>query len=303
MPASRCNNLDCLLAPVRRRIEQQVLALSGVGLGTVDFTQPAGDPGLYGPDSIIWRVHGDFTSMLCGGISALLLQMLHPSALAGVWDHSDFRSDMLGRLRRTAQFISVTSFGPTAAAERLIARVRHIHLQVQGVNPLGAAYRASSPDLLTWVHVAEARSFLAAHLRFRNPRLSGAEQDDYYRQAMKVAYALGAREVPASRAAVEAYLQAMRPQLVCDDRTREVTRLLLNAPMPSRLAQPAGWLLMRAGIDLLPDWARAQLNLERPPLRCVLVTPAVHSLARVLRWSVRNGAWHRAMRRMGRPVA
>lgn len=96
-----------------------------------------------------------------------------------MWDHSDFRSDMLGRLRRTAQFISVTSFGP--AAERLIARVRHIHLQVQGVNPSGAAYRASDPDLLTWVHVAESRSFLAAHLRFRNPRLSGAEQDDYYR--------------------------------------------------------------------------------------------------------------------------
>ncbi|MBT9433377.1 DUF2236 domain-containing protein [Candidatus Sodalis endolongispinus] len=291
------------MAPVRRRIEQQVLGLSGVGLGTVDFTQPAGDPGLYGPDSIIWRVHGDFTSMLCGGISALLLQMLHPSALEGVWNHSDFRSDMLGRLRRTAQFISVTSFGPTAAAERLIARVRYIHLQVQGVNPLGAAYQASSPDLLTWVHVSEARSFLAAHLRFRNPRLSGAEQDDYYRQAMKVACALCARNVPASRAAVEAYLQAMRPHLLCDDRTREVTRLLLNAPMPSRLAQPAGWLLMRAGIDLLPDWASAQLNLERPALRRVLVTPAVHSLAHVLRWSVRNGAWHRAMRRMGRPEA
>ncbi|AHF77729.1 Signal transduction sensory kinase [Sodalis praecaptivus] len=292
--------MDRLLEPVRRRIEQQVLGLSGVGLGTVDFTQPANDPGLYGPESIIWRVHGDFTSMLCGGISALLLQMLHPSALAGVWDHSHFRSDMLGRLRRTAQFISVTSFGPTAAAERLIARVRQIHWQVNGVDPSGNAYRASDPALLTWVHVAEARSFLAAHLRFRNPRLSGADQDAYYRQAMKVAWALGARDVPASRAEVEAYLQAMRPRLVCDDRTREVTRLLLHAPMPSRLAQPAGWLLMRAGIDLLPDWAIDQLHLDGPALRRVLVTPAVHYLARVLRWSVRNGAWHRAMRRMGR---
>lgn len=278
MPALRCNKADRLLEPVRRRIEQQVLGLSGVGLGTVDFTQPANDPGLYGPESIIWRVHGDFTSMLCGGISALLLQMLHPSA----------------------QFISVTSFGPTAAAERLIARVRQIHWQVNSVDPSGTAYRASDPALLTWVHVAEARSFLAAHLRFRNPRLSGADQDAYYRQAMKVAWALGARDVPASRAEVEAYLQAMRPRLVCDDRTREVTRLLLHAPMPSRLAQPAGWLLMRAGIDLLPDWAIDQLHLDGPALRRVMVTPAVHSLARVLRWLVRNGAGHRAMHRMGR---
>ncbi|OJH82637.1 hypothetical protein ASJ78_04071 [Serratia marcescens] len=99
---------------VRAAIEKQVLSLTGLALGGVDFENPPGDPGLFGPQSVIWQVHRDFTPMLCGGVSALLLQMLHPLALAGVWDHSNFRDDMIGRLRRTSQFVSVTTFGPTA---------------------------------------------------------------------------------------------------------------------------------------------------------------------------------------------
>ncbi len=95
-----------------------------MALKEIDFERPKGEPGLFGPQSAIWQVHGDFTSMLCGGISALLLQMLHPLALAGVWDHSRFREDILGRLRRTSQFISATTFATTPDAERLIAKVQ-----------------------------------------------------------------------------------------------------------------------------------------------------------------------------------
>ncbi len=111
--------------------------------------------------------------MLCGGISALLLQMLHPSALAGVWDYSNFRQDML---RRTSQFIAVTTFGNRHDANLLIERVRNIHLRVSGVDNYGQPYAASDPHLLTWVHVAETSAFLASHLRFKNPQLSLAEQ-------------------------------------------------------------------------------------------------------------------------------
>ena len=109
---------------IRRMIEAQVLGLTGMALKEIDFERPKGEPGLFGPQSAIWQVHGDFTSMLCGGISALLLQMLHPLALAGVWDHSRFREDILGRLRRTSQFISATTFATTPDAERLIAKVQ-----------------------------------------------------------------------------------------------------------------------------------------------------------------------------------
>ncbi|WP_407315005.1 oxygenase MpaB family protein [Pseudomonas sp. nanlin1] len=284
---------------IRRRIETQVLSLTGLSLGQLDLEHPRGDPGLFGPDSVSWQVHGDFTSMLIGGISALMMQALHPLALAGVWDHSNFRHDMLGRLRRTGQFISGTTFGSTHDADWLIDKVRRIHLQVSGHSEDGRPYAASDPQLLTWVHVAEVSHFLAAHLRYRNPHLSGQEQDTYYREIARVAHALGAVDVPQSRAEVSAYLTRIRPQLVCDHRSREVLRLLLNAPAPSRLAKPFGHLMMQAGIDLLPDWASDQLGLHQPHWQRQATRAGIHALAPVLRWAVRDGSLHRARRRMG----
>ncbi|TNB96534.1 DUF2236 domain-containing protein [Pseudomonas jessenii] len=284
---------------IRSRIEQQLMSLTGLSLGQLDLENPKGDPGLFGPDSISWQVHGDFSSMLIGGISALLLQALHPLALAGVWDHSNFRQDMLGRLRRTSQFVSGTTFGSRRDAEWLIDKVRAIHLQVVGTAPDGRPYAASDPDLLTWVHVAEVSNFLTAHLRYRNPQLSAADQDRYYAEIAVVAERLGARHVPKSRQAVADYLQCMRPQLLCDDRSREVLRLLLDAPAPSVLARPFGDLMMKAGIDLLPDWASAMFGIRQNPLQRQLIRASVKRSAPMLRWAMRNGSVQRAQRRMG----
>ncbi|OOV94202.1 oxygenase MpaB family protein [Pseudomonas sp. MF4836] len=284
---------------IRSRIENQVMSLSGLSLGKLDLENPKGDPGLFGPDSVSWQVHGDFSSMLIGGISALLMQALHPLALAGVWDHSNFRQDMLGRLRRTGQFISGTTFGSRQDAEWLIDKVRTIHLQVVGTAPDGRPYAASDPDLLTWVHVAEVSSFLAAHLRYRNPNLSPADQDRYYAEIALVAERLGARDIPRSRREVGDYLARMQQQLLCDERSREVLRLLLAAPAPSRLAKPFGALMMKAGIDLLPDWASAMLDVSQNPLQRQLIRASVNRSAPMLRWAVRNGSVQRAKRRMG----
>ncbi|MNN20460.1 hypothetical protein D3C81_1337410 [compost metagenome] len=224
---------------------------------------------------------------------------MHPLALAGVWDHSNFRQDMLGRLRRTGQFISGTTFGSTQDANWLIDKVRTIHQQVVGKAEDGRPYAASDPDLLTWVHVAEVSSFLAAHLRYRNPCLSLADQDAYYAEIALVAERLGARDVPRSRQAIADYLQQMRPQLVCDHRSREVVQVLIDAPAPSRLTKPFGTLMMQAGIDLLPGWASEQLELTQHPLHRRLVRLGVANTAPVLRWAVRDGSVHRARRRMG----
>jgi len=284
---------------IRSRIENQLMSLTGLSLGQLDLENPKGDPGLFGPDSISWQVHGDFSSMLIGGISALLLQALHPLALAGVWDHSNFRQDMLGRLRRTSQFVSGTTFGSRRDAEWLIDKVRPIHLQVVGTAPDGRPYAASDPDLLTWVHVAEVSHFLAAHLRYRNPHLSAADQDRYYTEIAVVAERLGARDVPKSRQAVADYLQRMRPQLLCDERSREVLRLLLDAPAPSVLARPFGDLMMKAGIDLLPEWASAMFGIRQNPLQRQLIRASVKRSAPMLRWAMRNGSVQRAKRRMG----
>jgi uncharacterized protein (DUF2236 family) len=284
---------------IRSRIETQVMSLTGLSLGQLDLENPKGDPGLFGPQAICWKVHADFSSMLIGGISALMLQALHPLALAGVWDHSTFRQDMLGRLRRTGQFIAGTTFGSTQDANWLINKVRTIHLQITGTAPDGRPYAASDPDLLTWVHVGEVSSFLGAYLRYRNPKLSATDQDRYYAEVATIAERLGARDVPRSRQAISAYLEQMRPRLLCDERSQEVLRLLLNAPAPSRLAKPFGAIMMQAGIDLLPVWASAMFGVNQNPLQRSLIRASVNRSAPLLRWAMRDGSVHRAHRRMG----
>ena len=287
---------------IRRRIESQIIGLTGLALGQLDFENPKGDPGLFGPDSVTWKIHGDFTTMMIGGISALLLQMLHPLALSGVWDHSNFRADMLGRLRRTGQFISGTTYGTRKDADWLIDKVRTIHLQVAGTAPDGRPYAASDPALLTWVHVAEVSCFLKSHLRYLNPHLSGEDQDRYYAEIALVAERLGASNVPKSRQEVADYLEAMRPQLFCDERSLEVVRILFAAPAPSAVAKPFGILMMQAGIDLMPEWASAMLGLHQRSWQRRVVRDLVWRVAPLLRWAMRNGAVHRARRRMGLPT-
>ncbi|WP_137888305.1 oxygenase MpaB family protein [Pseudomonas sp. 2FE] len=286
---------------LRHRIESQVLSLTGLALGQIDFEKPQGDPGLFGPEAICWQVHGDFTSMLIGGIGALMLQALHPLVLAGVWDHSNFRADLLGRLRRTGQFVSGTTYGSTQDANWLIDKVRNIHLHVTGTAADGRPYAASDPALLTWVHVAEVSSFLAAHLRYRNPQLSGADQDAYYAETALIAERLGAQAVPRSRQEIADYLERIRPQLLCDQRSEEILRVLFNAPAPSALAKPIGALMLHAGIDLLPAWAAQMLDLRLSPLQRRLIRSGVRYTAPLLRWAVRNGSMHRARRRLGLP--
>jgi uncharacterized protein (DUF2236 family) len=284
---------------IRTRIETQVMSMTGLALGQLDMENPKGDPGLFGPQAVCWQVHGDFPSMLIGGICALMLQMLHPRVLAGVWDHSNFREDMLGRLRRTGQFISGTTFGSTHDANWLIEKVRSIHSQINGTALDGSEYAADDPELLTWVHVAEVSSFMAAHLRYLNPALSLEDQDRYYAETALVAERLGAQQVPRSAQDVARYLDNMRPQLRCDARTREVLRILQGAPAPSRMAKPMGNLMMRAGIDLLPVWASGLFDIQMGNFKRKMVRAGVNRTAPVLRWAVRNASVHRARRRMG----
>ncbi|MDE2487392.1 MAG: DUF2236 domain-containing protein, partial [Alphaproteobacteria bacterium] len=221
------------MSPLRSVITTQVLRLVGRREGDTPFLESTKDAGFFGPDSASWRVHGDFTSMLIGGEAALLLQMLHPRALAGVWDHSNFREDMAGRLRGTARFVAGTTYGSTDEALALIAHVHRIHDRVHGSLPDGTPYSANDPELLTWVHVAEVKSFLDAYLRYRDPHFPAADQDRYFAETAIIARKMGATEVPTSRAAVETYLSALRPELLYDHRTRDVAAALLGQKAPN----------------------------------------------------------------------
>jgi uncharacterized protein (DUF2236 family) len=242
---------------------------------------------LFPPDSVAWRVHGDVTSMLVGGVAALLLQMLHPAVLAGVWDHSGFRDDMQGRLRRTARFIAVTTYGAPDDAAALLDRVRRIHDHIGGTLPDGTPYRANDPELLAWVHVSEVLSFLDGWIRYGEPGMSRGDQDRYVAEMARIAEPLGVDPIPRSRAEAEAIQRAMRPQLRVDARTRDVAEVLLRQPAPSIAARPFQAITLQAAIDLLPGWARAMHGLEQPGVGVPLLRAGTFGVASTLRWAFR----------------
>ncbi|WP_457312969.1 oxygenase MpaB family protein [Sphingomonas sp. UYAg733] len=272
--------------PVRAIVERQIDSLVGPSPNDSQFDLSTGDDGLFGPGSVAWDVHGDFATMMVGGVAALLLQMLHPGALAGVWDHSDFRRDMRGRLRRTARFVGGTTYASTEQAEAMIDRVRRIHDRVAGTLPDGTPYSATDPVLLTWVHVAESASFLAAYRRYRDPIMTVARQDRYFAEVAVVARRLGATDIPETSAAVDAYLEAMRPQLRADERTRTIARALFNPPADTLAMKPMQSLTMAAGIDLLPPWAVAMHGLTQSRPHRHLVRAGAASIGMALRWAL-----------------
>ncbi|MBL4717707.1 MAG: DUF2236 domain-containing protein [Erythrobacter sp.] len=248
---------------------------------------PPSDEALFARDTPIRMVHADIVAMMVGGIRGLLLQMLHPHALQGVLDHSNFRSDMHGRLRRTARFIAVTTFGHRDDAQAAIDRVNRIHGAVGGTLPDGSPYSASDPRVLAWVHVAEATSFLAAYLRHVRPDMPGAEQDEYYRQFAVIALALGADPVPTNRAEAEAIFRELRSDLAASPAAREVADLVLS--QRPKGAPPAVQTLLGAeAVALLPPFARSMLGLERPGLAAIPARAATWGMGKTLRWAFRQ---------------
>ena len=239
---------------------------------------------LFPPDSVAWKVNGDVTTMMIGGVSGLLLQMLHPAVLAGVWDHSDFRADMHGRLRRTAKFIAVTTYDHAEAGQAAIAKVNRIHAKLRGVLPDGTPYRVSDPALLAWVHVTETISFLDAWMRYAEPRMPLAEQDAYFAETARIGEALHADPVPRTRAEAEALIRSFRPKLRADARTHEVAAMVMRQTLGMPAVDLAAGVIMQAGMDLLPDWARSMHRQPRA-LPAPLVRGGALSTARILRWA------------------
>src|SRR5215471_14616516 len=177
----------------------------------------SGDAGIFGPDSVAWRIHAD-PVMLVGGLRALLVQALEPRAMAAVDQHSAFREDPWGRLERTTQFVMATTYGDTAAAEAAAARVRAVHRRIHGVDPVtGAAYSASDPDLLLWIHAVEVDSFVIAYRAFAG-RLSDEDADRYVAEMARVAelVELPPGMAPQNMGELREYLDSMEGLQVTD---------------------------------------------------------------------------------------
>ena len=271
---------------IRRRLVGKV---RGVLNDVAGGQQPVAlsDKALFERDSPIRMVHAGVVSMMVGGIRSLLLQMLHPHALQGVLDHSDFRADMHGRLRRTARFIAVTTFAHRDEAMAAIARVNRIHSKVSGTLPGGTPYSAKDPRTLAWVHVAEATSFLEAYLAYVRPAMPAGEQDEYFRQFAVIARILGADPVPETRAQAEALVAELRGDLATSEAAREVARLVLTQ-RPEGAPRAVQRTLTAAAVDLLPPYARTMLGLQRPVVGALPARVATRTMSETLRWAFRQ---------------
>lgn len=288
-------------APIRARLRQWVIdAFPREDTGGDDFDTPAGDAGLFGPDSVTWRIHADFAGMLSGGLCALMLQTLHPRALAGVLDHSNFREDLVGRLRRTTAFVAGTTYAPSGPAQAQIDRVRRIHARVVGTDADGRPYRADDPELLTWVHVTEAYGFLEGFRRYHQAVLPPRVADRYYDEVRRIAEALGAREVPRSEREVEAWFRRVYPELRHTERTRTVLEVLSKMRLPVPVAGLSRDVFLGAGAALLPDWA-SELLRHTPAQRVQhrLAATTMKGLAMLFRASLTDSVAVRSCHRVG----
>ncbi|MFV0407601.1 MAG: oxygenase MpaB family protein [Propioniciclava sp.] len=246
-----------------------------------------GKPGerWFGPEDPIWQIHQD-ASMFVGGIAALLLQALHPLAMAGVAGHSGYRTDPWGRLRRTADYIAVTTYGTVPDATAVIAHINQVHHRVRGKDTRRRSYRASDPHLLRWVHAAEVWSFLQAYQAYGSSRLSAAEADRYVAQAAVPARLLGVIDPPESAGALEQVLASYRPELEAGPDAVETVRFLVRTPPLPWPARPGYWLLVAGALAVLPDDARALLRLRLPGPTPAAATVLGRTATAAVRWGL-----------------
>jgi uncharacterized protein (DUF2236 family) len=227
------------------------------------IARPAGAPGWFGPDSAAWQVHGSVSTFL-GGIRALLLQAVHPLALAGIEGHSSYRDDPFGRLHRTGAFIAATTFGSVALAESTVSGISRLHERVRGVAPDGRPYAATDPALLTWVHIALVDSMLEAYLRFGT---AGLAPDRYVADMAVVGAAMGVPDPPTTRAELEEAFATAQPDLSGGPQVRDVRGFVLRPPL-SPAARTGYTVLARAAEDSLQPWARDLLGSpQRSPVQ------------------------------------
>ena len=233
----------------------------------------------------MWAVHSD-VAMLVGGLRALLLQTLHPPTLAGVTQHSTYRTDPLGRLQRTGAFVGTTTFGSRTEADEAVAVVRAVHEHIVGTTRDGTPYAATDPHLLAWVHCTEADSFLRARMRYGAEPLGSGVADRYVAEIGEIGAELGVIDPPQNRQQLRERLQDYRPELAASADTHETVRFLAFPPLALAARAPYG-IVFAAAASMLPGFARRQLRLPVLPLTEPLaIRPAATVLLRTIGWAL-----------------
>jgi uncharacterized protein (DUF2236 family) len=234
--------------------------LGDAGAHGNDFALPLREAALVPADSVSWRILKNPVALYVGGTAAVILELAQPLVRAGVWQHSSFRSSPLKRMRRTGLAAMISVYGARSIAEPMIARVVRMHASVRGTTPAGIPYHANDQRLLTWVHATAAFGFAEAYHRYVET-LSQAEFDEFYSEGAPVSRLYGVMQAPQSRVEMKALFESMRPQMEPSPiifEFLEIMRETKTFPAPLRWIQP---ILLRAAVDLVPDWLRECLGL------------------------------------------
>ena len=260
-------NIQSILKPLAfEAIGRGLQNITGASSSLDAFKTPVGDPGLFGPQSVVWKVHADFSAMMVGGLSSLMIQALHPRALAAVWDHSNFRQQLKSRLGRTALFVASTTYGSLAMATQSIARVNAIHAKIEGTDQQGQPYKANEPDLLRWVHLIETMSFLNAYQHLAIRPLCLADCNCYVVEMNKVGQMLGATHLPNTLHELQQAIEQYESVLTFDQRTRETLQSIENYSV-GFTEKTFFHLILKSSFDIVPHWLLQKL--QRTPEGCL----------------------------------
>jgi uncharacterized protein (DUF2236 family) len=273
----------------RNRIVRDIEAAGGRHDEPEIYAEPLGDAGLAGgPGSISWEINGDFASLVLGGTAAILMEVLHPSVMHGVFTQSSYRTDPLRRARNTLGYVLRTTFGSTPAATAVIERVKAIHARVNGTREDGVEYRALDPELIAWVHTCIPWAVMTAFERTRRP-LARDEKDRYLREQALIGRLGGADRVPETVDELEEYVERMRPLMAMNSQTTEFLGFIEGrvdqAPVGAQ-ERVDRWVAVRASMGLMPEWARRMTGTYLPEsLQRMFFAPMDRLKARIIRWT------------------
>lgn len=273
----------------RQRIVRDIEEAGGRHDEPEIYAGEPGDPGLAGgPDSLSWEIHGDLATLVVAGTAAILMELLHPSVMAGVHEHSSFRSDPLRRARNSLGYVLRTTFGSTPGATRVVESVKRAHSFVHGTRPDGVAYRALDPELIAWVHTSIPWAVMTAYDRYARP-LTRDEQDRYLREQAVIGRMGGAEWVPESVAELDAYVERMRPLLCRSEPLQDFLDFVARGSdaFPLRRGERIDrWIGVRASMDLLPAWAQRLTGTDAPDLlRRLVLRPSDRLKSALVRWA------------------
>ena len=279
MAAEQLTPIEGIRRELQRTVAEYITGTRETGGG-----RPASDDSWFGPDSMTWLVHSDWSNLI-GGVASLLTQTLFPPAMAGVADHSNYAEDPFGRLHRTADFIGTTTFRSAEEAEQMVKAIRKVHDRVTGVTPAGVPYEANDPHNLAWEHCTEVDGFMRGYRRYGAAPINDAEADQYVAEMARVGVALGVVDAPRSVAELDDRLRSYLPDLGYGKQAREAVRFLLFPPHKIGAQAPYA-IILTAAINLLPAWARRKLWIPPriPIVSDALVAPAANALVGTLGW-------------------